>query len=105
VTVDAVVATNTIKHPQSGTYNWYVIDVHWLDTWKAFAVLKGPRLGPITDCKLTDQFGRLRSDVHPVTDYDGVNATVWDLQERYGMVPVNLRRQSCDSEWHRWHAS
>jgi len=73
VTVDAMVATNTIKHPQSDTCNWYVIDVYWLDTWKAFAVLKGPRTGPINNCKLTDQFGQLRSEVCPVTDYDGVS--------------------------------
>lgn len=74
---------------------WYLIDVRWLQDWKAYVHKHAPVPGPIDNSRLVDlQTGQVRPDLRAVDDYRGVNQSIWNYwHQRYGGGPEIKRRE------------
>jgi hypothetical protein len=83
-------------HDTPDALEFYMVDVHWLAAWKAFALRGAPPPGPVDNTRIVDETGAPRQNLELKKDYRGVNAAIWLFWlGRYGGGPP-IRRGSLD---------
>jgi len=72
---------------------WFLVDVEWLQKWKAFIKGDGQMPGPIDNQRLIMGSGQPRPGLRVVDHYRGVNYRMWDFWlKRYGGGPEVRRK-------------
>jgi len=73
---------------------WFLVDVEWLQRWKAWIKGDSPPPGPMDNHRLLNASGHARDGLEVVTDYRGVNFRMWSFWlERYGGGPEVRRKE------------
>mmetsp|Transcript_122859 Transcript_122859/g.342368 ORF Transcript_122859/g.342368 Transcript_122859/m.342368 type:complete len:558 (-) Transcript_122859:141-1814(-) len=76
---------------------WYIVDVRWLQAWKAFVRRDAEFPGPIDNNRLIDSLsGQPRPGLRLIDDYRGVCSAIWSFwHQRYGGGPT-IQREKLD---------
>jgi len=80
------------RHDSEKSSVWYIVDIHWLESWRHFVNGRAGPPGPIDNTRLVtrESVETLRE---PVKDYRAVNDAMWNFFEQvYGGGPVLRRR-------------
>ena len=90
-----VMKNDNVSVDQTSTGLWYLLDTHWLNTWKEFVNgLSNTLPGPVDNSRLLDSFGVPVPNMRVSVDYRGINELVWNFfLEQYGGGPEISRRK------------